>query len=156
MHEQNTPSLERVGRHSGAGGQGEPAAVGAQERALRALAGASHPRDAVEAVECLRASLWQNMIAALREPSTADVAGLADRVAQLCSTLLSASLGGPAGALVDGPESARAGDLELPSATSSLRSGTRRAPAPAREGLGGSRHRRRELTRRRSRRRRRV
>jgi GGDEF domain-containing protein len=136
MHEQDTPSLGRAGRPKGAGGQGEPAAVGAQERALRALAGASHPRDAVEAVEYLRASLWQNMLAALREPSAADVAGLADRVAQLCSTLLSASLAGPAGARADGPESARAGGLELPKPDLELPE--RDAPAtPAREGVVG-------------------
>ncbi len=111
MQEQGTPSPERAGRHGRADGQGESAGVGAQERALQALAGASDPREAVEAVESLRASLWQGMLAAVRDPSAADVAALADRVAGLCSTLLSASLRAPDGAPAR-PQDAGAGGTE--------------------------------------------
>ena len=142
MHEQDTPSLERAGRQSRADGQGESAGGGAQERALQALAAANHPREAVEAVESLRASLWQSMLAALRDPSAADVAALADRVAQLCSTLLSASLGAPDGPRA-GAEAARAGDTGPPAdaapasplAAGQDAAGPEYAPAPAGPGV---------------------
>jgi sarcosine oxidase gamma subunit len=77
------------------------------------------------------------MLAALREPSAADVAGLADRVAQLCSALLSASLGGRDGARADGARPARAGDFELRERDLELPERDTPAQPRAREGVAG-------------------
>jgi len=61
---------------------------------LEALAAARDARAAADAVEALRAALWERMLAALREPRAEEVAELAERLSRLCAALLSASLAG--------------------------------------------------------------
>lgn len=64
---------------------------------LDALARARDGRAALDAVDQLRAALWEDMLAALHAPAAEDVAVLADRLARLCSALLRASLEGAEG-----------------------------------------------------------
>ncbi len=59
---------------------------------LQGLAQAAEPSAAVRNVEALRGIVWQGALAALDEPSSAQVADLADRLAFVCASLLAAAL----------------------------------------------------------------
>jgi hypothetical protein len=61
--------------------------------AARALAlSASDPGSIAASVEALRSVIWHQLLAELRDPPTALVAELADRLAFLCATLLATAL----------------------------------------------------------------
>jgi GGDEF domain-containing protein len=59
---------------------------------LGVLAGALDPGSAVAAVETLRGVLWEALLDELRDPPARLVADLADRLAYVCSTALTATL----------------------------------------------------------------
>jgi hypothetical protein len=80
--------LERLAGSGAAGSREESASA----RKLGALAGATDAPSAVQAVEALRGVLWEALLEELRDPPARQVADLADRLAYVCSTALTATI----------------------------------------------------------------
>jgi hypothetical protein len=80
--------LERLAGSGAAGSREESASA----RKLAALAGATDATSAVQAVEALRGVLWEALLEELRDPPARQVADLADRLAYVCSTALTATI----------------------------------------------------------------
>jgi hypothetical protein len=80
--------LERMAG-SGAAGSREGSA---SARKLGALAGATDATSAIQSVEALRGVLWEALLEELRDPPARQVADLADRLAYVCATALTATI----------------------------------------------------------------
>jgi hypothetical protein len=80
--------LERMAAPDGADGRENSASA----RRLGALAGARDPQAAVAAVEALRGVLWDALLEELSDPPARQVADLADRLAYVCATALTATI----------------------------------------------------------------
>jgi GGDEF domain-containing protein len=80
--------LERMAGSGAAGSREESASA----RKLAELAGAGDAASAVRAVEALREVVWEALLEELRDPSARQVADLADRLAYVCATALTATI----------------------------------------------------------------
>ena len=80
--------LERMAGSGAAGSREESASA----RKLGALAGATDATSAVQAVEALRGVVWETLLEELRDPHSRQVADLADRLAYVCATALTATI----------------------------------------------------------------
>jgi hypothetical protein len=80
--------LERMAGSGAAGSRSESASA----RKLGALAGADDAASAVQAVEALRGVVWDALLEELRDPPARLVADLADRLAYVCATALTATI----------------------------------------------------------------
>ena len=85
---QSDAELERMAGSGAAGSREESASA----RKLGALAGATDATSAIQAVEALRGVLWEALLEELRDPPARLVADLADRLAYVCATALSATI----------------------------------------------------------------
>ncbi len=85
--------LDQLARGHGGGGR-EP---GDWAGRLVPIAGASDPRSLLEAVEALRGVIWEAVFEELRAPTGRVVAELADRLAYVCATVLTAALSAMSG-----------------------------------------------------------
>jgi len=85
---QSDAELERMAGSGAAGSREESASA----RKLGALAGATDATSAIQAVEALRGVLWEALLEELRDPPARLVADLADRLAYVCSTALTATI----------------------------------------------------------------
>jgi hypothetical protein len=80
--------LERIAGGEQADARGRSASA----RRLAALAGAEDAEAAVAAVEALRAVMWEALLEELADPPARQVADLADRLAYVCASALTATI----------------------------------------------------------------